>query len=142
MREMEPKGLKSSCRSVSRVSSDRFVTRIVALSSAGGGGGRGGGRGKLSNSTTRRRRTDATDGDGGAHLCGWAAWTPPSVCPRLSGWAGRTSRSCSVQVLLAPALRRRTNNPSAHSQHPGTTNQQQPSCPCTRGDCADVLPIG
>lgn len=34
---MEPKGRKSSCRSVSRVSSDRFVTRMVALSSAGWG---------------------------------------------------------------------------------------------------------
>lgn len=33
---MEPNGLKSSCRSVSRVSSDRLVTRIVALSSAAG----------------------------------------------------------------------------------------------------------
>lgn len=33
---MEPKGLKSSCRSVSRVSSERLVTRIVALSSAVG----------------------------------------------------------------------------------------------------------
>lgn len=32
--EMEPKGLKSSCKSVSRVSSDRLVTRMVALSSA------------------------------------------------------------------------------------------------------------
>lgn len=32
---MEPKGRKSSCRSVSRVSSDRLVTRMVALSSAG-----------------------------------------------------------------------------------------------------------
>lgn len=31
---MEPKGLKSSCKSVSRVSSDRLVTRMVALSSA------------------------------------------------------------------------------------------------------------
>lgn len=34
MREMEPKGRKSSWRSVSRVSSDRLVTRMVALSSA------------------------------------------------------------------------------------------------------------
>lgn len=113
MREMEPKGLKSSCRSVSRVSSDRLVTRMVALSSA---------------RNQARRISCEWPGElgpypqdnhwvlGGAcpqasirvpslpHLCGWAAWTPHGGWPRPAGSVARTSLSCSGLPGQAPAL--------------------------------------
>ena len=113
MREMEPKGRKSSCRSVSRVSSDKLVTRMVALSSAVWERG-GGCEGEDTAQPSSARFGDNYEVPRGAHppawrrgaphLCGWAAWTPRGGWPRRAGSAAHTSLSCSAWPAPALAL--------------------------------------
>lgn len=132
---MEPKGLKSSCRSVSRVSSDRLVTRMVALSSAGHRAGRS------SCQWPGQLGPHPQDNHwvlGGAcprasirvpslpHLCGWAAWTPHGGWPRPAGSVARTSLSCSGPPAQAPALE---TTSSRVRPHPSTAEgQTHPGC--------------
>lgn len=93
--EMEPNGLKSSCKSVSRVSSDRLVTRIVALSSAV----------KFKHVNFRQNGFCCTIKESmnraSTHLFGQAAWTPLFACLHPSDSGAHTSQSCSVQAVQA-----------------------------------------